>query len=216
VSATVYRMYASAPERRKLAQVVTTLRDGGVILYPADTGFAFGCTLSNKEGIRRIRAIRRLDDKKLLTFLCASLSDLASFALVDDPDYRLLKRLVPGPFTFVLAATKSVPRFAQNPKRKTAGLRVPDDRLCQLLLEALEAPLISITAKDEDGDYIEDPDELLDRFGKRIDAAVFLDNYDFAGESSVVDLSRGTPTLIRAGAGIERLREHIDLDDEDG
>lgn len=209
--AAIHAMHASAPERRSLAQVVSTLRAGGVILYPSDTGFAFGCTLSNKEGIRRIRAIRRLDEKKLLTFLCPSLADLASFAMVEDHEYRLLRRLVPGPYTFVLQATKNVPRFAQNPKRKTAGLRVPEHLLCQLLLAELGAPLVSITAKDADGVYLDDPDELVAHFERQVDAAITLDSYDFAGDSTVIDLSDGAPTVIRRGAGFERLCDFVDV-----
>jgi len=212
VPASIYSMHSRAPERRKLGQVVATLRQGGVILYPTDTGFAFGCTLSNKDGIRRIRAIRRLDEKKLLTFLCPSLSDLSTFAVVEDREFRLLRRLVPGPYTFVLSATKNVPRFAQNPKRRTAGLRVPDHLLSQLLLQELGSPLISITAKDAEGVYLDEPDELVEHFSKQVDAAITLDLYDFEGDSTVLDLSDGAPVIIRRGAGFDRVREHVDVD----
>lgn len=209
--ATIYTLHASAPEKRKLQKVVDTVRRGGVLLYPSDTGFALGCELSNKNAIQRIRTIRRLDESKLLTFLCGSLSRLSEFALVEDDAYKAIRRLVPGPYTFVLNATKNVPRYAQDPKRRTAGIRVPADPLSQLLLEQLEAPLISITAKDADGVYLDDPDALVERFAAQVDVAITLDRYGFVGESTVVDLTGRAPQILRRGAGFERVSEFIEV-----
>ncbi|MFH1812288.1 MAG: L-threonylcarbamoyladenylate synthase [Pseudomonadota bacterium] len=209
--ATVFTLHASAPEKRKLQKVVEIIRRGGVVLYPSDTGFALGCELSNKGAIQRIRAIRRLDESKLLTFLCASLSRLSEFALVENDAYKIVRRLVPGPFTFVLNATKNVPRYAQDPKRRTSGIRVPDDSISQLLLEQLEAPLISITAKDAEGRYIDDPDDLVESFAGQVDAAITLDRYSFVGESTVIDLTGSAPQILRRGAGFDRVSEFIEL-----
>lgn len=223
MSATTYLLHTKAPERRKIAKIVDVINQGGVVLYPADTGYALGCALSNKGAIARIRSIRQLDERKSMTFMCTSLSDLASFALVEDSTYRILKRLVPGPYTFVLPASKNVPRFAQDPKRRTAGLRVPDDSISQALLEALGAPLISISAQggeDDDPDLDVDetllerqhPDLIVEQLARQVDVAITLDQYNFVGESSVVDLTQNPAQLLRAGAGLEQLLQIMDLE----
>lgn len=222
--ATIYALHSRAPERRKIAKIVDVIQRGGVILYPSDSGYALGCALSNKNAIARIRSIRQLDSRKSMTFMCASLSDLASFALVEDATYRVLKRLVPGPYTFVLPASKNVPRFAQDPRRRTAGLRVPDDLVSQHLIEALGAPLISISAlpaedRDDDDFDIEEaiqervhPELVVEQFSKLVDAAITLDQYNFVGESSVVDMTKSPVQLLRAGAGLSHLASIIDLE----
>ncbi len=222
MSATVYALHREAPERRKIAKIVEVIKDGGVILYPSDSGYALGCALSNKAAIARIRNIRQLDARKSMTFMCASLSDLASFALVEDATYRVLKRLVPGPYTFVLPASKNVPRFAQDPRRRSAGLRVPDDRVCQSLIEAHGAPLISISAlpaeDSQDLDLDEaleeriHPERIVEQFSKLVDVAITLDRYNFVGESSVIDMTRDPVQLLRAGAGLSHLASIIDLE----
>lgn len=130
----ILTIHSKTPEIRKIKMVADTLRNGGVILYPTDTGFTLGCELANKSAIAKLRAIRKLPMSKSLTFLCDSLSNIAEFAKVSNKAYKTIKSLIPGPYTFVLPASKNVPKFAQNPKRKTAGIRVPQNDLSQLLL----------------------------------------------------------------------------------
>ena len=211
MAATIYAMHATAPERRKIALTVRALHDGAVILYPTDTGFAFGCELSNKTAIARLRALRHMPDNKMLTFLCDSLSNIAEYANVSNHAYKTLKRLIPGPFTFILPASKNVPRYAQNPKRKTTGIRVPEHLLCQQLLAELGNPLLSITAKTEDGEYIDDPEELVETFARRVDVVLQLDDYGFLGDSTVVDMTSDAFDVVREGAGFDRLQDHMNV-----
>ena len=206
----IITMHPETPELRKIKRVAEALKDGAVILFPVDTGFSLGCQLSNKEAIRKLRRIRRLSDKKALTFLCHSLSNIAEFAKVSNSAYRILKGLIPGPYTFVLPASRQVPKFAQNPKRKTSGIRVPDNELAQLLLEEVGEPIISITAKKSDDQTFFDPEELFDLLSREVDIAVRLEEYHFAGESTVVDMITDDFSIMREGAGIDEVLEFID------
>ncbi|MBE2189067.1 MAG: threonylcarbamoyl-AMP synthase [Desulfobulbaceae bacterium] len=209
MSALQLNIHRKNPEANKILKVVDALRDGAVILYPTDTQFTLGCALSNKEAISRLRAIRKLPESQSLTFLCDSLSNVSEFAKVSDDAYKLIKRLVPGPFTFILPASKLVPRFAQNPKRLTAGIRVPENILSQALLKSLEAPIISISAKLPDRAVMSDPNEILEAFSKLVDIAVSSDEYEFAGESTIVDLTGDTYEIIREGAGMQKLKDFL-------
>ncbi|MCK5741612.1 MAG: threonylcarbamoyl-AMP synthase [Chlorobi bacterium] len=206
----IITMHPETPELRKIKRVAEALKGGAVILFPVDTGFSLGCQLSNKEAIRKLRRIRRLSDKKALTFLCHSLSNIAEFAKVSNSAYRILKGLIPGPYTFVLPASRQVPKFAQNPKRKTSGIRVPDNELAQLLLEEVGEPIISITAKKSDDQVFFDPEEVFDLLSREVDIAVRLDEYHFAGESTVVDMITDDFSIMREGAGIDEVLEFID------
>lgn len=204
-------IHSKTPELRKISKVVEGLKDGAVILYPTDTTFTLGCALSNKEAINRIRSIRRISTEHSLTFLCYSLSNISEFASVSNTAYRAIKRLIPGPYTFILPASKMVPKFAQNPKRKTAGIRVPDNILSKLLLKNLAAPIISITAKTPEGKYIEDPDELVSTFLPLVDIAVKSDSYSFKGESTIIDMTSDEFKILREGANIEKVLDLIYL-----
>jgi len=206
----IITMHPETPELRKIKRVAEALKNGAVILFPVDTGFSLGCQLSNKESIRKLRRIRRLPDKKALTFLCHSLSNIAEFAKVSNSAYRIIKALIPGPYTFVMPASRQVPKFAQNPKRKTAGIRVPDNELAQLLLEAVGEPIISITAKKSDDQIFVDPEEVFDLFSREVDIAVRLEEYQFSGESTVVDMITDDFSIMREGAGIDEVLEFID------
>jgi tRNA threonylcarbamoyl adenosine modification protein (Sua5/YciO/YrdC/YwlC family) len=199
---------------RKIAKVVDALRDGAVVLYPTDTGFSLGCELSNKDAITRIRRIRQISLNKSLTFLCRSLSNLAEFAKVSNHAYKTIRGLIPGPYTFILPASREVPKFAQNPKRKTAGIRVPDNVLAQLLLKELDQPMISITAKRGDEPYIDDPEELVDAFLPLVDVAVSSDTYYFKGESTIIDMTEDVFTIRREGAGMHKVLEFVKIEEE--
>lgn len=211
MGATEYIIHSETPEIRKIEKVVESLNSGAVILYPTDTAFTLGCGLANKNAIERIRAMRQIDQNHYLTFLCYSLSNIAEFAQVSDYTYKTIKRLIPGPYTFVLPASKNVPKYAQNPKRRTAGIRVPDNILSQLLLKKLGSPIISITAKHPNIRDNEDYDEVIRYFSKLVDVAVSSDKYEFTGESTVIDMTSDQFSILRPGAGYENVIENIDV-----
>ncbi len=202
------QMHPKNPEGNKISKVIEILREGGVVLYPTDTGYTLGCELANKAAITKLRQIRRLPDSQSLTFLCDSLQNVAEFAKVSDEAYKTIKGLIPGPFTFILPASKLVPKFAQNPKRKTAGIRVPDNILAQALLKQLGTPMISISAKTHEGVEFEDPDELFDYYDKKVDVAVRSDS-EFKGKSTVIDMTEPEFTILREGAGMNSVKEFV-------
>jgi tRNA threonylcarbamoyl adenosine modification protein (Sua5/YciO/YrdC/YwlC family) len=211
-SALVLNIHSETPELRKIQKVAEILKSGGVILYPTDTGFALGCELSNREAIDKIRRIRNLQPHKELTFLCSSLSNISEFAKVSNQAYKILKRLIPGPYTIILPASKNVPKFAQDDKRSTAGIRVPENDLCQTLLQYLESPLISISAKNDDVDY-DDYDDFADSFFNKVDLIIKSDQYYFLGESTVIDMTTDAFKIVRQGANIEKALEFINNDE---
>lgn len=174
------------------------------MLYPTDTVYGIGCDLHSKEGVTRVKQIKQLSSDKPLTFLCSSLSNIAHYAVVTDKAYRLMKSLIPGPYTFILPATKLVPKMVMNPKRKTTGIRVPDHKICQALLQTLGNPIISTSAnwrQDEVYPTYLSKAELFDYFNKMVDLIVD-DGLDLQYEtSSIIDLSGEEPILIRAGLG---------------
>ncbi len=206
--AATYQIHPVTPEAHKIAQVVQSLRNGGVLLYPTDTGFALGCDLSNKEAIQRVRSLRNLPDGKPLTFLCESLTNIAEFAKVSNAAYKVIKRLIPGPYTFILPASRSVPKYAQDPKRKTTGIRVPSSPLCSALLRELGNPVISISAKAEDGST--DVEDIIRSLGRRVDVVIALPEYSFAGESTVIDMTTDDFAVVREGAGLNDVYQYID------
>ena len=211
-SALVLNIHSETPELRKIQKVAEILKSGGVILYPTDTGFALGCELSNREAIDKIRRIRNLQPHKELTFLCSTLSNISEFAKVSNQAYKILKRLIPGPYTIILPASKNVPKFAQDAKRSTAGIRVPENDLCQTLLQYLESPLISISAKNDDVDY-DDYDDFADSFFNKVDLIIKSDQYYFLGESTVIDMTTDAFKIVRQGANIEKALEFINNDE---
>lgn len=209
-------MHYQNPDLRKIYRVVEALRDGAVVLYPTDTGFTLGCELANKEAIDRIRRIRNLPESKAMTFLCDSLSNIAEFAKVSNIAYKTIKGLIPGPFTFILPATKLVPKFAQEPKRKTTGIRVPDNILSQTLLKSMKSPLISISAKHVDlEDHYSNPEAIIDAHKNIVDIVVELDEYHFLGESTVIDMTDEERfSIVRHGAGIAKVLEFVDMEED--
>ena len=140
-----FQIHPDNPQARLVRQAVEVLRRGGVIVYPTDSCYALGCHIGDKAAMERIRRIRRLDDRKNFTLLCRDLSEIASYAKIGNESYRLLRNLTPGPYTFIAQATKQVPRRLQHPKRKTIGIRVPDNRIAQSLLAELGEPIMSST-----------------------------------------------------------------------
>jgi tRNA threonylcarbamoyl adenosine modification protein (Sua5/YciO/YrdC/YwlC family) len=161
------------PQARLLSKVADIVRKGGLVAYPTDSAYALGCHLGDKEAVDRIRRIRELDKHHNFTLVCRDLSELGNYAKVDNQVFRLLKAHTPGPYTFILNATSEVPRRLMHPKRKTIGLRVPDNAITQGLLAELGEPLISVTLILPGDEYpLSDPDDIRDRLGARIDALV--------------------------------------------
>lgn len=189
---------AEHPEPRVVRRAVEALERDGVIAYPTDTAYALGCDLSSRKGFERLCALRGLDKKHLFTFLCPDLGDIAKYAVVENQHYRVLRRFLPGPYVFVLQATREIPKIAQS-KRQTVGIRVPSHAVPIALARELGRPLITATAIDEDGDPMVDGGEVDRRYAG---LALVLDGGDVQKvQTSVVDLTTEPATVIRAGVG---------------
>ena len=194
-------IHPETPQRRLLTQAAEVIRRGGVIAYPTDSGYALGCHLDDKTAVDKIRKIRKLDDKHNFTLVCRDLSELATYARVDNIAYRLLKSHTPGAYTFILNATNEVPRRLKHPKRKTIGLRVPDNIIAHALLDELGEPLTSVTLVLPGQDQpMLDPWEIKDSIGTQLDLII---DGGFCGmePTTVVDLTADGPEIIRMGAG---------------
>jgi tRNA threonylcarbamoyl adenosine modification protein (Sua5/YciO/YrdC/YwlC family) len=189
------------PQLRLVRRVVEVLRGGGLIAFPTDSAYALGCQLGDKAAVDRIRRIRDLDKHHNFTLMCRDLSELGSYARVDNQVFRLLKANTPGPYTFILDATSEVPRRLVHPKRKTIGLRVPDHRIAQALLAELGEPLMSVTLiLPGAGEPLADPDDIRDRLERQIELLVD-GGYCAVEPTTVIDLSGEVPELLRRGAG---------------
>lgn len=194
------------PEPRKIERAAQAIRDGGVIAYPTDTVYGLGCAMSSRRGVESLYLMKQMRKEQALAILVPDLSSIARFAMVQDFHYRFIKRLVPGPYVFIMEATREVPRILMM-KRKTIGIRVPAHPVTQALLRALDEPLISTTASHpSDGpEALQDPDDIDARFGM---LSVVLDaGMGGVHPSTVLDLTKKEPTLGRAGAGLELLEE---------
>ncbi len=201
--ATLYNLHPENPQQRTLDLVADALRGGAVMLYPTDTVCAIGCDFESKSALQRVRQIKQLSNDKPLTFLCPSLSDIATYAVVSDPAYKLMRRLVPGPYTFLLPATKLVPRLVLAPKRKTVGIRVPDNRICQALLETLGHPVVSTSAPWPEDEPAPEAVELHDRFAKTVDLIIESGTEPGTEVSTIIDLTGDEPEVVRKGLGYE-------------
>lgn len=199
--ARLIEIHPTDPQPRQVAAVVQIIRSGGLIAYPTDSSYAFGCQIGDKSAIDRIRRIRRTDVNHNFTLVCADLSEISLYARVDNWSYRLIKSLTPGPYTFILPATREVPKMLQNPKRRTIGLRVPDHPLAHALLESLGEPIMSSTLTLP-GDTIPltDPADIEERIGHQIEAIVEAGPMGIE-PTSILDLSNGTVEILRAGRG---------------
>jgi len=187
------------PQQRLIDQVVQLLRRGGIIAYPTDTYYGIGCDIMNKKAIERIYQLRQRDKKKPFSFICSSLKNISHYAKVTNYAYNNMRRLLPGPYTFVLPGSKLVPKIMLT-KRKTAGIRVPDNRICMALVEALGNPIISTSAKDNEGAIFYDASLINEYFGNRLD--VVIDGGYVPGQpSSVVSIIDDAPEIIREGVG---------------
>jgi tRNA threonylcarbamoyl adenosine modification protein (Sua5/YciO/YrdC/YwlC family) len=195
------QVHPSDPEDRNIKQIANVLLAGGVIVYPTDSTYALGCHIGDKGALDRIRRIRQLGDKHNFTLVCKDLSSLASYAQVHNSAYRILKAYTPGPYTFILKATPEVPRRLLHPKKKTIGLRVPDNAIAQAILEKMGEPIMSasLILPDED-ERLVDPYDMKLKIGKLVD--LIVDGGVCGVEATtMVDLVDGIPVVIREGKG---------------
>jgi tRNA threonylcarbamoyl adenosine modification protein (Sua5/YciO/YrdC/YwlC family) len=196
-----FSIHAENPQARLIKQAADIIRKGGLVIYPTDSCYAIGCSLDNKSGVDRIRKIRQLDDKHHFTLACRDLSQLGNYARVDNQAFRLLKAATPGSYTFILLATKEVPRRVSHPKKLTIGLRVPDHPVALALLEELGEPLLSSSLLLPNEEFpMTGAWEIRDRLEHEVDL-VIEGGYCGTDPTTVVDLSGDMPILIREGKG---------------
>ena len=184
---------------RLIHKAVDILRQGGLVIYPTDTVYGLGCSLFNKKGIEKIYELKKQNKKQPLSFICADLKDISRYAQVSDFAYKTMKRLLPGPYTFVLEASRLVPKIIL-PKRQTTGIRVPDNAICLALVGELGEPIISTSVKNDKGEFISDPREIEETFRRRVD--LVIDGGILSPEpSSILSLINDEVEVIRAGKG---------------
>jgi len=212
--AKIIAVHPENPQSRRIEEIRSALASGAVMLYPTDTVYAIGCDLNVKSAVEKVRQIKQLANDKPLTFLCPSLSNVTTYAFVSDTAYRIMKRLIPGTYTFLLPATKLVPKLVQSPKRKTTGIRVPNHAVCLALLEALGNPIISTSAhlppdEVDDGKFKLNSElrlsrvELFDCLDKLVDLIVDTGQDPTYEVSTIVDLTGDEPMITRRGLGWE-------------
>lgn len=194
-------IHPTHPQQRLIAAVVQVIRGGGLIAYPTDSSYAFGCHIGDKRSMDRIRRIRRTDKNHNFTLVCSDLSEISTYARVDNWAYRLVKSLTPGPYTFILPATREVPKRLQNEKRRTIGMRVPDHPVVQAMLDSLGEPIMSGTLQLPGDDLpMTDPFEIEQRIGHEIDAIIDAGPVGIE-PTSVLSLSGGDVDVLREGRG---------------
>lgn len=199
--AKLIEIHPTDPQPRRVAAIVEIIRSGGLIAYPTDSSYAFGCHIGDKQAIDRIRRIRKTDKRHNFTLVCADLKEISLYARVDNWAYRTVKSLTPGPYTFILPATREVPKMLQNPKRRTIGIRVPEHPLVHAVLRALGEPIMSSTLTLPGDDVpMTDPDEIEAAIGHQIEAIIDSGSPGIE-PTSVLDLSRGSLEVLRLGRG---------------
>ena len=194
-----YELHPQNPQLRYINKAIEVLKKGGIIIYPTDTVYGIGCDIFNKEALQKIKDIKNDPDIKLLSFICPGLKNISKYAKVSDYAYRTMKHLLPGPYTFILPAAKLVPKKLWN-KRKSVGIRVPDNPIALKLVEEFGHPIISTSTTNRKGDLLYDPHEIKSIFDQQVD--LMLSSGPLLGKtSSVIDLSGDEPVIIRKGAG---------------
>lgn len=200
-----FRIHSENPQARLIAQATAILRHGGVIVYPTDSSYALGCCLGEKTALGRIRQLRNIPPEQHMTLLCRDLSEIAIYAHVDNSAFRMMKSMTPGPYTFILRAKRDVPKRLQHPKRRTIGIRIPDNPITLALLSALGEPMTSISLVLP-GEVLPetDPELIEEKIGKQVDLII----NGGAGEldfTTVIDLTENEPLIIREGKGTSAL-----------
>ncbi|GBL09221.1 threonylcarbamoyl-AMP synthase [Microcystis aeruginosa Sj] len=212
--ATIYSLHPENPQQRSIQEICHALKNGAIMLYPTDTVYAIGCDLNVKSAVERVRQIKQLSNDKPLTFLCSSLSNISEYAVVSDYAYKIMRRVIPGPYTFLLPATKLVPKVVMNPKRKTTGIRVPDHVICRTILETLENPIISSSAHlpDEEGDFPTkglETARLFDALDHIVDLIIEDGSAPGLEVSTIVDFTADQPDIVRQGLGWPELQQWL-------
>ncbi len=187
------------PQERLVDKVTGILKNGGVIAYPTDTCYGIGCDIMNKKAIEKVYKLKGQDKKKPFSFICSDLKNISQYADVSNYAYRVMKKLLPGTYTFILDASREVPKMMLT-KRKTAGIRIPNNNICIKIVESLGNPIISTTASDDTGEIFNDPSLIDDFFGNRLDA-VIDGGISHGEQSSIVSLIGDEPEIIREGIG---------------
>jgi tRNA threonylcarbamoyl adenosine modification protein (Sua5/YciO/YrdC/YwlC family) len=194
-------LHPDNPQQRLISQAVAIIRTGGLIVYPTDSGYALGCHIGDKKALDRVRQIRKLDNKHNFTLVCRDLSELAIFARVDNASFRVIKNHTPGPYTFILRASPEVPKRLQHPKRKTIGIRVPDNQIALALLDELGEPLMSTSLiMPGESMTLADEDEIYKQLNGRVELIIH-GGYVSDMPTTVVDMMDGFPQVLRHGAG---------------
>jgi tRNA threonylcarbamoyl adenosine modification protein (Sua5/YciO/YrdC/YwlC family) len=204
----IIKINAENPQLRLIRKVVDALKEGGVIAYPTDTVYGLGCDLYQKDAIERVHRLRKLSKNKRLSIICADLKDISNYAHVPDYAYRIMRSLIPGPYTFILEATKLVPKIMLT-NQKTVGIRVPDNTISLALVRELGHPIITTSVIKPDESLYSDPEEIAQIFGKALD--LVIDGGTIVAEhSSIVDLTEDYPRVLRAGKGdVSFIRERV-------
>lgn len=196
-----FSIHTDTPNIRLIRQAVAIVRSGGIIVYPTDSCYALGCHIGDKDAMTRIRAIRQVDERHHFTLVCRNLAEIATYAKVDNSQYRLLKATTPGSYTFILQATREVPRRLQHPKRSTIGLRIPDHPVVQALLEELGEPLLSSTLiLPGDELPLNDAEEIRERLERQVELVMDAGSCGI-DMTTVIDLTTDVPALVRPGKG---------------
>jgi tRNA threonylcarbamoyl adenosine modification protein (Sua5/YciO/YrdC/YwlC family) len=196
-----FAIHSDTPHLRLIKQAVAIVRAGGIIVYPTDSSYALGCHLGDKDAMTRIRTIRQVDERHHFTLVCRDLAEIATYAKVDNSQYRLLKATTPGSYTFILQATREVPRRMQHPKRNTIGLRIPDHPVVLALLEELGEPLLSSTLILPGDEYpLNDAEEIRERLEHQVELVMDAGSCGI-DMTTVIDLTTDVPELVRPGKG---------------
>lgn len=211
------KLHPETPHVKRLFKIADDIKQGAVVLFPTDSQYALGCDYQNKKGIERIRRIRQLGNDDHLTILCDSLSGVAKFAHISDHNFKLIKRLIPGPYTFILPATKEVPKLLVHPKKKTVGIRVPDYPISEGLMREVGNPLLTITAKKPRmngslGSFEREP--FLREFEKLVDIIIDDQQELPSSPTTIIDMIDDQTKIVRRGRGMERLEEVFRMQQE--
>lgn len=200
-----FQIHPETPQLRLIRGAVDILRQGGVVVYPTDSCYAIGCHIGDKKAVDRIRQIRQLDDKHDFTLICRDMGEMSDYGQIDNVAYRFIKSNTPGPYTFILPAMKAVPKRLQHPKRKTIGVRVPDNAITLAMLEELGEPILSSTLQLPGDEFpLTDPYDIKDTLGNQVDL-IIDGGYSGFAPTTVINMLDEVPTIIRRGKGADEL-----------
>lgn len=196
-----FQIHPSNPQLRLLRRVAEIIMCGGIVVYPSDSCYALGCKIGDKSALSKVRSIRQLDKEHEFTLICRSLAEISGYARVSDSNYRLLKFLTPGPYTFILEGTNELPRYVLHEKRKTIGIRIPDNAIAQGILKELDTPILSTSLIEQGSDLpLSDPFDIRQKMEHQV--ALVIDGGPTPnGSTTIIDLTTDEPQLIRSGLG---------------